>query len=143
MVHITPVASLLGGMLIGLASALLLIVLGRVAGISGIFAALLGPDIRNKRWQFAFVAGLVAGGFVLATAAPHLFTVALDRSWLTIAVAGFLVGVGTRLGNGCTSGHGVCGVGRGSRRSIVATLVFVGTGILTVLVVDNGLGVLR
>ena len=140
MEHFTPLASSIGGALIGLSAALMLLGLGRIAGVSGIFAGLVQRDRRELGWRLAFVLGLVAGGLIAQALAPELFRFALDRSLVAIAAAGLLVGVGTRLGNGCTSGHGVCGVSRGSTRSIAATAVFVATGILTVFVTQRVLG---
>lgn len=128
------IAPLGGGLLLGAAAALLLLASGRIAGISGIFAGLfLGG--KELPWRAAFVAGLLAGGAIMAQLKPELFVSTLDRSTTTLLVAGFLVGVGTRLGGGCTSGHGLCGVSRLSRRSIVATLVFMAVGMAAVFVV--------
>jgi uncharacterized protein len=125
-----------GGILIGLASWLLLASLGRVAGISGIAAGALSPapqaDTQERAWRWAFLAGLVGMG---AVAAALLHTPAIaTRPLPLLIVAGLLVGFGTVLGSGCTSGHGVCGLGRRSMRSLVATLVFMGTGAATVLI---------
>ena len=128
----TPLSSTLGGALIGLAAALMLFGLGRIAGISGIFGGLLLPKLGDVAWRLAFVLGLVLGGALMFQIAPALFAVRIDRSLATIVVAGLLVGVGTRMGNGCTSGHGVCGISRLSPRSLVATVTFMATGALTV-----------
>ena len=130
----TPIASLVGGLLIGLSAAILLIFNGRIAGISGIFAnALFSRESgASGRWRWFFIAGLLAGGLALFPLLPSYFAVTHGRSLWMIAVAGVLVGVGTRFGSGCTSGHGVCGMSRFSRRSIVATLTFVASGALTV-----------
>ncbi|MEC7519491.1 MAG: YeeE/YedE family protein [Myxococcota bacterium] len=141
MEHFTPLASTLGGVLIGISASLLLLFNGRIAGISGIFSGLLLPrpadraDAQELGWRAAFVGGLVVGGAVMFALQPQLFAVTYDRSLLTIAVAGLVVGFGVRLGSGCTSGHGVCGISRFSRRSIVATVTFIATGALTVLAV--------
>lgn len=140
MENFTPLASTLGGMLIGLSAALVLFGLGRIAGVSGIFGGLLLRKRGDVAWRLAFVLGLLVGGLVMASAAPQLFTVAIDRTLATVAVAGLLVGVGTRMGNGCTSGHGVCGISRGSPRSLVATLSFMATGILTVFLTQHVFG---
>ncbi|WP_445400029.1 YeeE/YedE family protein [Zobellella sp. An-6] len=135
-VNFTPWTALLGGFLIGGGALLLLVVGGRIAGISGIVAGIGGqPD---KGWRIAFVAGLVLVPFVLfgsgLAEAPSL-----ERfSVLKLVLAGLLVGIGTRLGNGCTSGHGICGIGRFSPRSIVATLVFIAAGIATVTLLGWG-----
>jgi len=128
----TPLSSALGGALIGLAASLMLFGLGRIAGISGIFGGLLLPKLGDIAWRLAFVLGLVLGGALMFQIAPDMFQVRIDRSLLTVAVAGLLVGFGTRMGNGCTSGHGVCGISRGSPRSLVATVTFMATGALTV-----------
>jgi uncharacterized protein len=129
--------ALLGGALVGLAATLLLAFNGRVAGISGIFAGLVLPSRDGSRWRWAFVAGLLVGGFSMTTLAPSLFAIAYDRLPWMVAIAGLLVGFGTRLGGGCTSGHGVCGVSRLSRRSIVAAMTFVATGALTVAILSS------
>lgn len=135
----TPVTSLAGGALIGIAASLLLLCNGRVAGISGIVGGLVTRRPRDVAWRASFVAGLALGGAVLrVTHAASLG--AIDGSLAMVVVAGLLVGVGTRLGGGCTSGHGVCGISRGSVRSIVATVVFMATGAITVFVVRHVIG---
>lgn len=128
----TPVASTLGGLLIGVSASMLLLLNGRVAGISGIFAGLLSPRAGEVAWRAAFVGGLLVGGIVMFLMAPSLFAVTYDRSLPALAVAGLLVGLGVRFGGGCTSGHGVCGIGRLSVRSLIATLTFMVSGALTV-----------
>lgn len=140
MEHFTPISSTIGGVLIGLASALLLLYQGRIAGISGITGGILMPARGDVIWRVAFVAGLVAGGAVMHFIMPQAFAIAVDRSSVAVIAAGLLVGVGTRLGNGCTSGHGVCGISRGSPRSLAATLTFMATGALTVLIVSRLFG---
>lgn len=136
MTQFTPVASALGGVLIGLASALLLWSHGKIAGISGIVGGLLGrPAAAENRWRLAFVLGLVLTGALAALMVPGAFSGALDRSLAALIGAGLLVGFGTRLGNGCTSGHGVCGLSRLSARSLVATLLFTVFGAISVAVV--------
>ena len=131
--NFTPVSALAGGVLIGLASVWLLIANGRIAGVSGILHGLFAQPPGDRAWRAAFVIGLVAAGF-----AWHVFDPASSTSgnpslaWA--AVAGALVGIGTRVGGGCTSGHGVCGLARLSPRSLVATLVFMASGMLTVFV---------
>lgn len=135
MENFTPIASTVGGALIGLSASILLLFNGRIAGISGIFAGLLSPQRGDTGWRVAFVAGLLVGGLALFLAAPALFAVTYDRTLPMVAVAGLLVGLGVRLGAGCTSGHGVCGLSRLSPRSLVATLTFIATGALTVVVV--------
>ena len=137
--HFTPWASLLGGLLIGLATALLLLLSGRIAGISGIVGGLLRPGKGDVAWRIAFVAGLLVAPLVFSLAAP-LPTVVIDAGTATLIAAGLLVGVGTRYGSGCTSGHGVSGLSRGSPRSIVATVSFMVAGFLTVFLVRHLFG---
>jgi hypothetical protein len=132
--------SLLGGALIGLAAALLLLGGGRTAGVSGIVAGLLQPPSRETLWRALFVTGMVGGGIGLALVHPAVFQPGVARPPLALVAAGVLVGFGTRMGTGCTSGHGVCGVSRLSRRSIVATVTFMATGALTVFVCRHLLG---
>ena len=124
----TPVSALVGGLLIGLAASALLLLTGRVAGISGVVAGVLVPRRGEWGWRVAFAAGLLAGGVALAMLAPARLGVP-SRPYGVLAVAGLLVGFGARLGGGCTSGHGVCGLSRLSLRSLVATLTFMATGI--------------
>jgi len=135
MEHFTPLASTIGGVLIGLSATLLLLFNGRIAGISGIFTGALYRKPGDWGWRVAFVAGLVLGGLALSLIVPSLFAVTYDRTLPMVIVAGLLVGFGVRLGSGCTSGHGVCGLSRLSPRSLVATLTFIGTGAITVFVV--------
>jgi len=135
--HFTPIAALVGGLLIGLSATLLILCNGRIAGISGIISGLLQrPNLSEASWRIAFVLGLV-----LAPTLYGLFAVLpasqIDASWLVLVVAGLLVGYGTRLGTGCTSGHGVCGLSRLAPRSLVATLTFMAAGFITVYVVHH------
>ena len=132
MENFTPVSGLVGGLLIGLAAALLLLLNGRISGISGIVGGLLAPKSADIGWRVVFVAGLVLGAFIYMPATGDAIPISMQASLPVIVVAGLLVGFGTRLGSGCTSGHGICGIARLSRRSIVATLVFMGVAILTV-----------
>lgn len=136
----TPVASALGGALIGLSASLLLLGSGRVAGISGIFGGLLAPRPGDVGWRAAFVGGLVAAGIVAAAVFPAGFAADLDRSPLVLALAGVLVGFGTRLGNGCTSGHGVCGLSRFSPRSLASVVTFMFAGGVVAFVVNHLVG---
>jgi hypothetical protein len=124
------ILALLGGALIGIAVSLMLLWNGRVAGVSGIVNGTLKPAKSDFGWRFAFIAGLVSGGLLLSLFFPESLSSELDRSLGVIAVAGLLVGFGTVMGNGCTSGHGICGLSRLSPRSIVATLTFMFFGIL-------------
>ena len=126
---------LAGGATIGAASALYLATHGRIAGISGIVSGIL-DGVTDWRSRASFVAGLVFAGALLALAVPNLFG-GSHASLLLVAVAGLLVGFGTRLGNGCTSGHGVCGTSRLSFRSLVATMTFIATGAMTVAVANH------
>lgn len=130
---------LLGGVLIGLASITLMLFNGRIAGISGIFSGAITEAPSEKPWRIAFVGGLVLGGVALLAAMPSAFSTTPASLPLTI-VAGLLVGFGTRLGSGCTSGHGVCGLSRFSPRSLVATLTFIATGMIAVGVVRVAFG---
>lgn len=136
----TPLASTAGGMLIGAASALLLLGKGRVAGISGIVGGLFRPTSDDVAWRVTFVAGLLTSGLLLAQVNGALFASSVQRSPTTLAVAGLLVGFGTRMGQGCTSGHGVCGISRFSTRSLAATLTFMAAGFVTVFVTRHILG---
>ena len=119
-----------GGLLIGAASALLLVTHGRIAGISGICGSLLQPDTTDRAWRLAFVLGLALAGITAVIIAPSAIG-GSPRTLPMVAVAGVLVGFGTRMGSGCTSGHGVCGLSRRSRRSFVAVMTFMATGALT------------
>lgn len=123
--------SLAGGMLIGLSASLLLIANGRLAGISGIYSGLLSFKKSDMLWRAAFVAGLIAGAFMFSAVKPELFHNLTGRPIGVLAVGGLLVGFGTVVGSGCTSGHGVCGISRLSPRSIVATAIFMAAGALT------------
>ena len=140
MEHFTPLASTAGGLLIGLASAAMLLLNGRIAGISGITGGLLRRQPGETAWRAFFVGGLLIGGFVVQLFAPAAFAVTIARSLPTLLVAGFLVGVGTQLGSGCTSGHGICGLSRGSRRSVVAVGTFMATAATTVFVTQQLFG---
>lgn len=130
----TPVSGLLGGLLIGLATALLMLLNGQVAGISGIVGGLLARKGSEVGWRLFFAVGLLLGPFMYVLARGEVFPVEIEASLPVMVVAGLLVGFGARLGSGCTSGHGVSGIARLSRRSIVATVVFMVTAIATVFV---------
>ncbi len=140
MENFTPLASLCGGMLIGLSAPLLLLCDGKIAGISGIVGGLLSPVHNDTAWRVLFVVGLLTGGLLFSLFFPHVFTFSIARSPGALIFAGLLVGFGTRLGNGCTSGHGVCGISRLSSRSLVATITFMITGIVTVYIINHLLG---
>lgn len=133
-VNFTPVPSLTGGLLIGLASTILLLMNGRIAGISGITKSIFQKNKSgDSLWRILFFVGLILGGVLFVTLSGYeLSAKSLNLSWNKIIIGAVLVGVGTSLGNGCTSGHGICGLSRKSLRSFVATLVFMGFGILTV-----------
>ncbi len=132
----TPLAALAGGVLIGLAAAMFALFNGRIAGISGIVGGLLRPTPGDVSWRLAFVMGLLAAPVVYALFAA-LPASRIDAGDLTLVIAGLLVGVATRYGAGCTSGHGVCGLSRLSARSLVATLLFMGAGFATVFVMRH------
>lgn len=132
----SPVSAAIGGVVIGIAVAMLLLLNGRVAGISGIVGGLLRPAPGDVAWRLAFIAGLVAAPLFFS-AAGKAPAVVIDAGFPTLVVAGFIVGLGTRYGAGCTSGHGVCGVSRLSPRSIVATLAFMASGFATVFVLRH------
>jgi uncharacterized membrane protein YedE/YeeE len=129
--HFTPWASLAGGMLIGAAAAMLVLLSGRIAGISGILGGLLALRRGDIGWRVAFIGGLLVAPLAMAF---YSMNPRIDAGLGTLALAGLLVGVGTRYGSGCTSGHGVCGISRLSPRSLVATGAFMGAGIATVFV---------
>ena len=124
--------ALLGGVLIGISVSLMLLWNGRVTGISGIVYGLFNPDRGDIAWRLSFLFGLLAGGVTLRLLKPDVFIGALLTSDWTVGVAGLLVGFGTVLGSGCTSGHGVCGISRLSPRSLLATVLFVASGVLCV-----------
>ena len=137
--HFTPLAALAGGALIGLAAAMFALLNGRIAGISGVLGGLLAPTRGDSAWRIAFVLGLVGAplAYLLFAALPRP---QIDAGYGMLVLAGLLVGVGTRYGAGCTSGHGVCGLSRLSPRSLVATAAFMGAGFVTVFVMRHLLG---
>lgn len=134
------VAPVVGGLLIGLAAAALMLTAGRILGVSGIFSGLLSPRAGDLGWRASFVVGLIAGGALLLAIHPGLFANEVTRSLPAMALGGALVGFGARLGSGCTSGHGVCGIARLGPRSLAATVTFITTGALTTYVVNHVLG---
>jgi uncharacterized membrane protein YedE/YeeE len=137
--NFTPWLSLAGGVLIGLATAMFLLLNGRIAGISGILGGLLRPTKGDVGWRIAFVAGLVFSPIAFSVAAP-LPAVQINADATSLIMAGLLVGIGTRYGSGCTSGHGVCGLSRLSPRSMVATALFMLAGFVTVFITRHLIG---
>lgn len=137
--HFTPWASLTGGIVLGIASAIFILVNGRILGISGILGGLLPPKVGDTSWRIAFLLGFAAAPTVFHALVPAQYIVApsIDATELMVVVAGLLVGVGTRYASGCTSGHGVCGLSRLSPRSLVATASFMGAGFATVYVMRH------
>jgi uncharacterized membrane protein YedE/YeeE len=138
-INFTPWSGLVGGLLIGIAAAMFVLINGRIAGISGIVGGLLRPSLPDVGWRLAFLAGLVIapslyGAFV------YLASPKIDASYGTLIAAGLLVGIGTRYGAGCTSGHGICGISRLSPRALVATVMFMATGFATVYVIRHLIG---
>ena len=151
MENLTPIASLLGGMLIGLSVSVMLLFNGKIAGISGIVGGILSPAQNDTKWRLLFLGGLLVGGMLVGSqtvsfssadffAAEDVFAIEIERSWLALILAGLLVGFGSRFGSGCTSGHGVCGISRLSPRSLVATITFISTGALVVYIVNHLFG---
>lgn len=137
--NFTPWTSLAGGLMIGIATALFLVFNGRIAGISGIVGGLLTPARGDISWRLAFLGGLVLSPLVFSSIAP-LPQVHIEAGYPVLILAGLLVGIGTRYGSGCTSGHGVCGLSRRSPRSMVATVAFMFAGFVTVYVVRHLVG---
>jgi uncharacterized membrane protein YedE/YeeE len=140
MANFTPISAAIGGALIGLAAVLLMLLNGRIAGITGIAAGLIEPHSTDRPWRATFIAGLLAAPLSAALLGSAMPLPRLPPSLAVIAVAGLLVGFGTRLSNGCTSGHGVCGVARLSRRSIAATAVFMGAAMIVVALTRHLIG---
>ena len=138
-VNFTPVPALIGGVLIGMAALLLLALNGRMAGISGILGGLLPPVAGDTTWRLAFIAGLMLAGLGFAYRGD-LSAIEIEADTPVLIMAGLLVGIGTRIGSGCTSGHGICGVGRLSPRGMVATAIFVGVGMVTVFIARHMVG---
>ena len=136
----SPVPAFLGGILLGVAAALYVILHGRILGISGIVSGLLTPKIGDVIWRLSLVLGLLSAPFLGSLFFDlHTITV-IDADWIAIIIAGLLVGFGSSYGSGCTSGHGVCGLSRLSPRSLVATLSFMSAGFLTVFIIRHLLG---
>jgi uncharacterized protein len=139
--NFTPLSALLGGVIIGLASALLLLTHGKIAGISGMFGGLFRAGTSDRPLRFWFIAGLLGGGVLMKFAYSEAFRITFTPTLPIVLVAGGIVGFGTQMGNGCTSGHGVCGVSRFSLRSIFATATFMATGFATVFITRHVLHV--
>lgn len=140
MENFTPLSATVGGALIGLSAVLLMLMNGRIAGISGVFSGTVFGEAGEKTWRVLFVLGLVAGPLVYLLATGHLPAFELDAGWPLIMAGGLLVGFGTRLGSGCTSGHGVCGLSRLSPRSMVSVALFMGAGMATVALLKPLIG---
>ena len=134
-----PVSAAIGGALIGLAATLLMLLTGRIAGIAGIFGDLVDLARGDRVWRLAFVVGLIAAPLAL-TAVGHALRTPAMPGWPIVVIAGLLVGFGTRLGNGCTSGHGICGIARLSPRSVTATAIFMGVAVAIVALTRHVLG---
>jgi uncharacterized membrane protein YedE/YeeE len=136
----TPVPSLFGGLILGLAAALYVLLHGRILGISGIVSGLLHPHLTDTAWRLVLVLGLVTAPFMAALFFGIFPIVEIEAGWIAIVIAGLLVGFGAQYGSGCTSGHGICGLSRLSPRSLVATIAFMGAGFLTVFVLRHLFG---
>ena len=137
--HFTPFASLTGGIILGIASAIFILVNGRILGISGILGGLMPPKLGDTFWRISFLLGLLVAPTVFHAVVPAEYITAprIDATDMMVVIAGLLVGIGTRYASGCTSGHGVCGLSRLSPRSLVATLSFMGTGFAMVYVMRH------
>ncbi|TNE49011.1 MAG: YeeE/YedE family protein [Deltaproteobacteria bacterium] len=139
--NFTPYAGAIGGLLIGLSVTFMMLFVGRITGISGIYGGVVVPRGGEIAWRVIFVLGLITGGVILKFAYPQAFpTINVHPSMIVVAVAGLLVGYGTRLGSGCTSGHGICGLARFSQRSFVSVLTFMFTGAVAVYVMRHVIG---
>ncbi|ABP34030.1 MULTISPECIES: YeeE/YedE family protein [Polynucleobacter] len=136
----TPIPSLLGGMMLGVAAALYVVLHGRILGISGIVSGLIHPKAGDITWRLSLVLGLLSAPFLAALIFDIRPIIQIDTEWLGIITAGLLVGFGVQYGSGCTSGHGICGLSRLSPRSLVATLTFMGAGFITVFVLRHLIG---
>ena len=137
--HFTPFASLTGGIILGIASAIFILVNGRILGISGILGGLMPPKLGDTFWRISFLLGLLVAPTLFHAVVPADYITAprIDATDVMVVIAGLLVGIGTRYASGCTSGHGVCGLSRLSPRSLVATLSFMGTGFAMVYVMRH------
>jgi uncharacterized membrane protein YedE/YeeE len=141
--NFTPLPSLVGGLMIGGASALMMLFTGKIAGISGITKGVISDDCKTsqeRNWRISFLTGLLLGGFLIAQMMPNLTAKVASLNYLQMVIAGLLVGIGTSLGNGCTSGHGICGLARRSPRSLASVVTFMAFGFITVYVLFHVLG---
>ena len=136
----TPIPSLVGGIILGVAAALYVLLHGRILGISGIISGLLHPKFTDTAWRVSLVLGLISAPFMAALFFGIFPVVEIESDWVAIILAGLLVGFGVQYGSGCTSGHGICGLSRLSPRSLVATISFMGAGFLTVFVLRHVIG---
>jgi uncharacterized membrane protein YedE/YeeE len=141
MENFTPIPAFAGGMLIGLSAALLLLFNGRIAGISGILSGVFTLTAGDRAWRLMFLSGILIAGFAYQLLLPGSFSDRPDFPAYLLLAGGFIVGFGTRMGGGCTSGHGVCGIGRLSKRSFVATVVFMCAGGISVYVTRHIIGI--
>ena len=139
MANFTPISAAIGGALIGLAAVLLMYFNGRIAGVAGITGGLVNPKTNDRLWRLAFIVGLIAAPLAAALLG-HAVAMPAMPGTITIVIAGLLVGFGTRRGNGCTSGHGICGIARLSPRSIAATLVFMAAAMIVVALTHHAIG---
>ena len=140
MANFTPLSAAIGGALIGLAAVMLMLLAGRVAGISGIASGILGIGSIDRGWRLAFIGGLILAPVAAMFAGYAVPIPQMPTSWIVVIAAGLMVGFGARLGGGCTSGHGICGIARFSKRSIAATMIFMGTAIVTVALMRHVVG---
>lgn len=137
----TPISALAGGVLIGLSAVMLMAFNGRIAGISGVFSGAVFAEPGDRLWRMFFVAGLISAPVIYTAATGAVPAFEMSNNWIVISVAGLLVGFGTSLGSGCTSGHGVCGLSRLSTRSMASVALFMGAGMATVAIVRAMVGV--
>jgi uncharacterized membrane protein YedE/YeeE len=135
-----PISALFGGLLIGVAAVLLMVLIGRIAGISGILGGALAMNTLDRGWRLAFIAGLIFAPVLMSFLGHPLPQPQMPSNWIEVLAAGLLVGFGARLGGGCTSGHGVCGIARLSARSLAATAIFMASAIVVVAITRLGFG---
>lgn len=141
MENFSPLSALAGGALIGVSIIILLLFNGRMAGISGIMNGIFISPQNEKTWRFVFLIGLILGAVLFQALSPDVFSARQGYPLWLVAAGGFLVGIGTRLGSGCTSGHGICGIANLSKRSIFATITFMATGMICVYIIKHVLGI--